>query len=96
MNLERAKVEQNLPKKGFQEERDGDHVFFLFFHGGKKTHIRTKVSHGSKYKTLGDDLVSKMAKQCKLTAKDFRSLAECTLSHTEYVSILVGSGELES
>lgn len=94
MNLERALVEQNLPKKGFVEDRGRDHVFFHFIHDGQKTHIRTHVSHGSKYRTLGDDLVSKMAKQCKLTSKDFRSLSECTLSHNDYLAILKKSGEI--
>ena len=94
MNLERELVQQNLPKKGFNEVRNRDHVFFLFYHEGKKTHIRTHVSHGSKYKVLGSDLVSKMAKQCKLTASDFRALAECTLSHAGYVAKLTAAGEI--
>lgn len=94
MNLDRSKVQENLPKKGFLEQGDRDHIFYHFYYNGKKTHIRTHVSHGSKYKTLGDDLVSKMAKQCKVTAKDFRSLSECTMSHQEYISLLEKSGEV--
>lgn len=94
MNLERAKVQENLPKKGFVEQGDRDHVFYHFYHEGRKTHIRTHVSHGSKYKTLGDDLVSKMAKQCKLTTKQFRGLAECTFSQSEYVALLLDLGEV--
>lgn len=94
MNLERSLVQQNLPKKGFVEQRDREHVFYLFHHEGKKTHIRTHVSHGSKYKVLGSELVSKMAKQCKLTASDFRALAECTLSHSEYIGKLEDTGEI--
>lgn len=94
MNLERSKVKENLPKKGFVEQDDRNHVFYHFKHDGKKTHIRTHVSHGSKYKTLGNDLVSKMAKQCKLTTKNFRSLAECTISHEEYIKLLEEAGEI--
>ena len=95
MNLERAKVQENLPKKGFIEKSDRSHIFYHFYYEGRKTHIRTHVSHGSNYKTLGSDLVSKMAKQCKVITKDFRSLAECTLSHEGYISLLQLSGELE-
>lgn len=95
MNLQRAKVQENLPKKGFSEVVDRDHIFYLFFYEGKKTHIHTHVSHGTKYKTLGDDLVSKMAKQCKLTTKGFRRLTECTLSHDDYIGILKSSGEID-
>ncbi|WP_321366017.1 hypothetical protein [uncultured Celeribacter sp.] len=94
MNLERSKVQENLPKKGFVEQDDRKHIFYHLYHEGKKTHIRTHVSHGSKYKTLGDDLVSKMAKQCKLTAKNFRGLAECTVSQEDYVKLLKEAGEV--
>lgn len=94
MNLERSKVQDNLPKKGFVEEDDRKHVFYLFHYNGRKTHIRTHVSHGSKYKTLNDDLVSMMAKQCKLTTKNFKGLAECTVSHSDYVNLLKEAGEI--
>ncbi len=94
MNLERSKVQDNLPRKGFDEQDDRKHIFYHFRHDGKKTHIRTHVSHGSKYKTLGDDLVSTMAKQCKLTTKNFKGLVECTVSHEDYVQLLKEAGEV--
>lgn len=94
MNLERSKVQSNLPKKGFVETDDRRHIFYHFHHNGKKTHIHTMVSHGSKYKTLGDDLVSAMARQCKLTTKNFKRLAECTVSHEDYVKLLEEAGEV--
>lgn len=94
MNLELSKIQSNLPKKGFIETDDRRHIFYHFHHKGKKTHIRTMVSHGSRYKTLSDDLVSKMAKQCKLTVKDFKGLAECTVSHEDYVKILEEAKEV--
>lgn len=70
MTLERDKVQDNLPKKGFVETRDRDHIFYHLHHDGRKTHIRTHVSHGSKYKVLGNDLVSAMARQCKLKLRN--------------------------
>lgn len=94
MNLERSVVQKNLPKKGFVEKDDRKHIFYHFHYDGKKTHIRTQVSHGSKYKILGDDLVSKMAGQCKLTTKNFRGLAECTVSFDQYVELLKEAGEV--
>lgn len=36
MTLERDKVQDNLPKKGFVEHRDRDHIFYHFHHDGKK------------------------------------------------------------
>jgi hypothetical protein len=94
MSLDRSKVQVNLPKKGFVEQDDRKHVFYHLHYDGKKTHIRTHVSHGSKYKILGDDLVAKMAVQCKLTSKNFRCLAECTLSQEDYFELLRESGEI--
>lgn len=94
MSLERTLVMDNLPKKGFVEQDDRDHIFYHFHHDGKKTHIRTHVSHGSKYKTLGNELVGQMAKQCKLTSKNFRGLAECNFSHEDYIKLLKAAGEI--
>jgi hypothetical protein len=94
MNLERSKIRENLPKKGFVEQVDRDHIFYHFHYEGKKTRIRTHVSHGSKYKILGDHLVSTMAKQCKLTTKNFKGLAECTVSHEDYIDLLKEAGEV--
>ncbi len=94
MNLERAKVQENLPRKGFLETDDRKHIFYHLHHEGKKTHIRTQVSHGSKYKVLGDDLVSKMARQCKLTTKNFIGLAECNVSQADYIRLLKEAGEI--
>jgi len=94
MTLPRDLVKENLPKKGFQE-LGGDHEFYHLFVDGKKTAIFTKVSRGSKYKILGNDLVLSMAKQCKLTTGDFRKLVECTLSHSAYLDKLKESGHLK-
>ena len=61
---------------------------------GRYTGITTKTSRGSaKYKTLGDDLVALMAKQVKLTTKEFCALVECTLSGAAYVDSLRMRGE---
>lgn len=95
MSLKRDLVRQNLPKKGFQETDDRSHIFLHLYVDGKRTHIRTHVSHGSGYKTLSDSLVSQMAKQCKITSKEFRNLAECTLSHKDYLQKLVDAEEID-
>ena len=94
MSLDRSRIQDNLPKKGFVEQDDRKHVFYHLYYEGKKTHIRTHVSHGSKSRTLGDDLVSKMAVQCKLTVKNFRGLAECTVSQEDYFKLLKEAGEI--
>jgi len=47
--------------------------------------IRTKVSHGSGYKTIGSQLVSDMARQCRVTTGEFTELVTCTLSREQWV-----------
>lgn len=93
MPLDRDDVESSLRKKGFtQTERD--HRFYDLHHNGQKTGIYTKTSRGKAYETLGDDLVSKMARQVKLTKPEFVRLVSCTMSGPEYIALLQQRNEL--
>lgn len=94
MSLKRDDVEEALERKGFKKNQ-GDHRFFIFYSkDGKKTPVGTKTSHGSGYKVLGDPLVAKMARQCKLTKGEFTRLVECTLSHEQYEEKLNQGGQI--
>lgn len=85
MSLAKKKVMQALGKKGFREERKGDHIrYFFVTSDGREKPVQTKVSHGSKSKELGDDLISKMAGQCGLTRLKFEQLIDCTLTKEKY------------
>ncbi len=92
-SLPRDDVEASLKKKGFNQE-EGDHRFYKLIVGGKYTGICTKTSRGKEYKSLGDNLVSQMARQLRLTTKEFVSLVDCTLSGPAYVELLREHGEL--
>lgn len=84
MAIERKIVEIGLQQKGFRKD-DRDHHFFIYWaENGKKTSIMTKTSHGSAYKTLGDNLVSQMARQCNIPTQSFLDLINCPLSRTDY------------
>ena len=73
----------NLEKKGFAKDESRDHIWLNYLSTeGKKTAIRTKVSHGED--EIGNPLISKMAKQVRLSNTDFISLVSCTLSGEEY------------
>ena len=92
MPLDRRSVESALEGKGFKRV-EGDHAFFIYYSlAGKKSPVRTKTSHGSGHKDIGDDLVSRMAKQCKLTAREFRELVDCALTQTRYEAKLLECG----
>ena len=95
MPLDRRKIKSALDAKGFvRTERD--HSYFVYHStAGKKTSIRTKTSRGTSHKEIGDCLVSKMSRQCKLTNRDFNSLVNCTLSRRTYEEKLAAQGLLE-
>jgi len=78
-------IAASLLRKGFQST-GGDHVFYHLWVNGKKTAIFTKVSHGEK--EVSDGLIGKMARQTRLSRKDFCRLVECSLSGDDYTSML--------
>jgi predicted transcriptional regulator len=94
MPLDRRDVEAGLEKKGFfLSERD--HRFFTYHTvAGRKTSVWTKTSLGSAHKTLSDDLIGKMAKQCGLTSKQFRDLIACPLTQDQMEAILIQNGRI--
>lgn len=91
-SLKKDMVVRNLTKKGFSQDKKRDHLYLTYETiEGKKTAIRTKVSHGSK-SDITTGLVSAMARQCQLTTQCFKEFAECKLSQHQYEQILVASG----
>lgn len=94
MPRKQADVEKSLINKGFQAG-GGDHNFFFYFSkAGKKTIVRTKTSHGGK--EVDDNLLAQMARQCKLSNKDFGLLVECPLSREAYETKLISAGVVEA
>jgi hypothetical protein len=95
MAIDRRSVVAALEKKGFSASA-GDHNFFTYqTSDGQKTSVWTKTSHGSSHRTLGDPLVSAMAKQCGLTKGQFNQLVECPLSREAYEQILIDTGRIK-
>lgn len=83
------KVVKGLKKKGFCQE-EGDHTRLVFLFDGKKTKIRTKVSHGSK--EISDYLINRMSIQLKLEKKQFLDLVDCPMSSMDYLKELQKQG----
>jgi predicted RNA binding protein YcfA (HicA-like mRNA interferase family) len=82
-----------LIKKGFQKSNSKD-VYYRLYVNGKKTIVYTKISHGEK--DIHDGLIGAMARQVKLTRKQFNELIECPLQHDAYVKILVAAGVVKA
>jgi len=82
---DRSAISNSLQKKGFILEEDHTHkCFFYWSKNGKRTKVRTMVSHGTKYKVIGDNLLALMSKQCKLSKAEFLELIDCPLTREDY------------
>jgi len=89
MGLKARDIESALKSKGFQRS-DNDHSFFVYYsQTGRKSPVRTKISHGSRNKDVTGWLLSEMQKQCHLSRDEFRDFVACPLSREKYEAILV-------
>ena len=94
MQLEKRLIEAALSRKGF-EANEGDHHYFVYHSSnGIKTAVRTKTSHGSGAKSIGDGLIKLMARQCKISKDEFVSLVQCSLSREQYEALLLDRGAI--
>jgi hypothetical protein len=90
-NRDKNTISGSLQKKGFiLDKRHDDHKYF-YYHSksGKKTEVFTKISHGTKYKVIGDNLLALMSKQCKLSKSEFLDLIDCPLTQDLYEARLL-------
>ena len=95
MPFQRRKVEQALESKGFMR-RERAHVFFLYHtRGGLKTSVRTMTSHGNSGADIDNQLIATMARQCKISRKNFERLIDCSLSQEAYENLLIDKGIIE-
>lgn len=83
----KAKVIENaLCSKGF-EKNNTHHRYFRLHHNGKKTGIKTKLSHGRK--EYGDQLLGEMKRQlCFDTNKQLSQFIDCSITQKDYIKIL--------
>ncbi len=89
-NVRSARViDAALRKKGFRRDMDGPHIWYYFQkEGGGDSDIKVMISHGMGNSTLSADLISKMARQLRLTKAQFLEL----LSEEGYREVLKTQG----
>lgn len=75
-----------LERKGFIKDQT-HHQMYWYYVDGKKTSIRTRVSHNEK--TYNDYLLSERRKQIHLSKNDFLLFVECPLTAEKYKEILI-------
>ena len=85
-------LKRSLKKKGFQQQ-DTHHEMYWLYVNGKKTSIKTRISHGAQ--EYSDNLLSQMAKQVGLGKNEFDNLIDCPLSEEKYVQLLQEKGKVK-
>ena len=68
------------------------YIAFRLVVGGKKTEIRTRLSHGAH--EYGSSLLAEMAKQMGLRRVELNSFLECPMDHESYVRPLIERDKL--
>jgi hypothetical protein len=91
MPLKTRAIDASLTQKGFVREVR-DHIYFWFRFEGRDCGVFTHISHGDR--EIGDPLIAKMAKQVKLSKRDFVQLVECPMSYGDYLARLREQGVL--
>jgi hypothetical protein len=90
--LQARQVDGALTAKGFKKV-DNDHHFYFLYHNGKKTVVRTKISHGER--EISDKNCGHMARQMQITTPQFKEFVDCKIENKDYVDILIKNGVLE-
>jgi len=92
MPLKHRDIQSALQRKGFEVE-ERHHRFFVYrFISGSRSVIRTKMSQGAGRQDIGDKLIASMAKQLRLSRKDFFRLVDCSMQQEEYEQKLIAQG----
>jgi len=92
MQRDARDIESALLKKGFLKT-PGDHHYFKYqTTTGLITPIKTKTSHTPKQKSIGDSLLGKMCRQCRLSKSQFLDLVDCPMTREQYEIILKNDG----
>ncbi|MBC8417082.1 MAG: hypothetical protein H8E10_00630 [Desulfobacterales bacterium] len=84
----RSEVESALQRKGFVVSQSDHRKFVYRTIEGKKTGVWTKTSHGSSHREISSVNLGKMARQCRLSAGEFKKLIDCPLEREGYEAIL--------
>jgi len=77
-------IKRALTSKGFREELT-HHEMLWFFVDGKRTSLRTRISHG--LKEYSDPLLAQMAKQLNISKYHLEKFFDCTLTEAEYLAL---------
>ena len=85
------RIRTALLAKGFEEEHT-HHVIFRLIVNGRKTGIRTRISHGAR--EYGDSLLAAVARDMGLRKAELDAFVQCPMSYENYIRVLAQRGML--
>jgi len=89
--ISKDKFRKALLSLGYVENRSRDHIYFEYYHKGKKI-LETKVSHGSDKDISRRLLGYILREQIYLTRQEFEIAVNGKLSTEDYILILERKG----
>lgn len=84
---------KRLKQLGFIESETHHKQYVYYTLAGIKTRVKTHISHGSK--DYGDNLLSRVAEQLKLTKKELLRLIDDEMTREDYEKILKNKGFID-
>ena len=85
------RVESALLAKGFRFRNSRHRKLYFYTVQGESTAVSTLLSHGGD-RDVNDRLLAQMARQCRLSRREFDRLIDCPMSQQEYEALLVERG----
>ena len=92
MPIERERLRRTLLALGF-EPSQRDHELFELYVGGKRV-ARTKLSRGSEYRTLSENVIATIARQLRISRAFLYELVAGNKTKADYLGILREQGLL--
>jgi hypothetical protein len=81
-----------LVSKGFDRSESKHHTMVHLMANGKRTSIRTRLSHGER--NVSDWLQSQVARALHVSKRDLLRFIDCELSQDEYVRVMTERGHM--
>lgn len=86
-------VQRGLIAKGFDWHDSRHRRFVYVMRDGIPTRVRTVTSHGGN-RDISDSLLATMARQCRVTRREFDQLIDCSMSREQYEELLSEGGRI--
>ena len=87
------RLESALLAKGFRFQDSRHRKLYYYTVNGQRSPVSTLLSHGGN-RDVDDRLQAEMARQCRLSRREFDDLIRCPMSRDSYEARLREDGEI--